>query len=958
MNFGNYELGEVIGAGGLGTVYRARTLGGEVVALKLIPRTSLERDARFEREVRSQATLGSELGFVPVLDAGVVDRFAFLVMPLLSGGCLASRLRHGPLPLPEAERLAGSLASSLAEAHGRGLIHRDLKPANILFDEAGRSYIADLGLAKRVGQEAGLSRTGEMRGTIGYMAPEQASNAKGAGPPADVYSWGAVMFEALTGRRAFEAAQPLEQLRLALEGRVPSVRELRPGVSPALAAAVESALGPDPSARPLDGAALLASLAEAPAPERGSRWGGVALASGALVLVALLALGVAALSRSRSAPPERSAPTAQRSALPGVSPKDAAGAVAVGAPEATGALRTLLAAWPADAPLRPRAVYGDGLGSQGEPLLALDWSAEGTLIGVGRTRVTTWAAQTGEELRSLRLPLAVDARSALVLDGARARLWITSSRKVQLWDLRAGTLLAEVATPQPYARLALAPEGDSVALASSRGIARWGGGAAGLEGRQSFRAAFAPHLVVLPGGEVVTGSDSELRVFQEGAKPEVAKLQNPLAELGGMVAAGGALYLLDKAGHLQCWDLRPLRLRYRGGAGLPAPGGGRRKKQRPYRSLQAAPRGLLLAFSQGPALAGARCELDLASGAVLSEEPLLGVEILAQGPGELLATGGGLAGTAQVWRGGEALWQRGQAAVGELALAPGGGAYTVSEEVVRWPKTGEPRRLEGDRAGGGQVYPTPEGDGYLRPSKTALAHWLDGASSPQREWLRATPGSPIGPGALELIVPLAGGRALGCSRETQFTRQGSTLTLSGQREVLTLFGAGEVEVFEWEGARPHQGIALGPERVRLIAPDRYGVFALRNGAWEEEGRFAQPTAKAAVFGPRGEAFVRWPGGTEGRELELWRWGGTRPRALLTPPGAGPAGGWACALGERVLVWSGGGEVAVWDLGAEPPTPKRLPLEALSPPQLGVDEGGEVWIETARGELVVLAPSPR
>src|SRR5205085_9317034 len=129
------------------------------------------------------------------------------------GGTLRDRLARGPLALGEATALVTKIARALGRAHERGLVHRDVKPENVLFDAAGEPLVADLGLAKHfrrdLGMSASLSRTHETRGTPGYMAPEQVESAKDAGPPADVFALGAVLYECLGGIAAFEGATPL-----------------------------------------------------------------------------------------------------------------------------------------------------------------------------------------------------------------------------------------------------------------------------------------------------------------------------------------------------------------------------------------------------------------------------------------------------------------------------------------------------------------------------------------------------------------------------------------------------------------------------------------------------------------------------------------------------------------------------------------------------------------------------
>ena len=283
MRLGDYEVLEELGRGGAGIVFRARAPDGGSVALKLLTRTDRAGQVRFAQEQRLAADLGQAQGFVPVLDAGESPRGAFLVMPLLEGGTLRDRLRRGPLPLVAAVALVRELAAAVGRAHARGIVHRDIKPENVLFTGEGQPLVADLGLAKHHadGASLGLSRTGEMRGSAGYMAPEQMHDAKRVGPPADVFGLGAILFECLSGQPAYPG-QTIEDVlrRVATDSRA-SLSEVRPDVPSWLARVVTRALAPDPAARYRDGAELAAAL-QAPTPRRSPRL---------LALVACLAAG-------------------------------------------------------------------------------------------------------------------------------------------------------------------------------------------------------------------------------------------------------------------------------------------------------------------------------------------------------------------------------------------------------------------------------------------------------------------------------------------------------------------------------------------------------------------------------------------------------------------------------------------------------------------------------------------
>ena len=268
VRIGPYELLGEVGRGGAGVVHRARTAGGEEVALKLLLRGGAGPLGRFERERRLLAELGEAQGFVPLLDAGQSPQGPYLVMPFLGGGTLRQRLRAGPLRVDQALALGRRLAAALGRAHRRGVVHRDLKPENILFTSAGVALVSDLGLAKHfdpaapgASQSVALSRTSEVRGTVGYMPPEQGLSAKEVQPTADVFALGAILYECLAGRPAFVGATALELIDRVAEGRVAPLNGLRPETPAWLAAAIHEALAPAPGDRPRDGDALARRLA-------------------------------------------------------------------------------------------------------------------------------------------------------------------------------------------------------------------------------------------------------------------------------------------------------------------------------------------------------------------------------------------------------------------------------------------------------------------------------------------------------------------------------------------------------------------------------------------------------------------------------------------------------------------------------------------------------------------------
>jgi serine/threonine-protein kinase len=243
-DFGDYELLEELGRGGMGVVYRARQLSlDRIVALKIILRgaaASLADLARFRGEAETAARLNHP-SIVPVYEVGQQGDLPFFTMRYVEGHTLARRIADGPLPAREAARILAPIARAIAAAHQQGVLHRDLKPSNVLIDENGEPYVSDFGLAKRLTPEsdddaaiadaAQLTQTGAIIGTPGYMSPEQAAGSRGSiGPASDVYSLGAILYATLTGRPPFQGATPVDTVLLVLEQEPIAPQLLNPRV--------------------------------------------------------------------------------------------------------------------------------------------------------------------------------------------------------------------------------------------------------------------------------------------------------------------------------------------------------------------------------------------------------------------------------------------------------------------------------------------------------------------------------------------------------------------------------------------------------------------------------------------------------------------------------------------------------------------------------------------------------
>ena len=237
--FGVYLVRERIGVGGMGEVYRARdTRLGRDVAIKVLPQafaTDADRLARFEREARVLASLDHpHIG--TILGVEESDGVRALVLGLVEGDTLAERLARGPIPLAEALEYARQIADALEAAHEKGIIHRDLKPSNIKITAAGVVKVLDFGLAKAgplpssdvLG--ATVTASGVVLGTAAYMSPEQA-RGQVVDKRADIWAFGCVLYEMLTGRDAFAGLTPSDTLAAILE-RDPDLGAL-PATTPA-----------------------------------------------------------------------------------------------------------------------------------------------------------------------------------------------------------------------------------------------------------------------------------------------------------------------------------------------------------------------------------------------------------------------------------------------------------------------------------------------------------------------------------------------------------------------------------------------------------------------------------------------------------------------------------------------------------------------------------------------------
>jgi eukaryotic-like serine/threonine-protein kinase len=248
-----YEVLAELGRGGMGIVYKARHIKlNRVVALKMIlagDRASSRERARFHAEAEAIAAVRHPF-IVALLEYGEHLEQPFFTLEFMPNGSLAPRLQGIPQPAAAAARLVEQLAHAIHFAHTRGIVHRDLKPANVLLAEDGTPKITDFGLARRGESNMGMTASGEILGTPSYMAPEQAGGGtKHAGPAADVYALGAILYECLTGRPPFRAATIMETVLQVLHQEPVTVRLLQPQTPVDLATICHKCLQKEPHKR-------------------------------------------------------------------------------------------------------------------------------------------------------------------------------------------------------------------------------------------------------------------------------------------------------------------------------------------------------------------------------------------------------------------------------------------------------------------------------------------------------------------------------------------------------------------------------------------------------------------------------------------------------------------------------------------------------------------------------------
>ncbi len=310
---GPYEIQALLGAGGMGEVYRANDKRlDRMVAIKVLPsHLSSDRDRiqRFEREARTISSLNHP-HICALYDVGTQSSVTFLVMEFLQGETLADRLQRGALPIREALKIGKEIADALSKAHCLGIVHRDLKPGNIMLTKSG-AKLMDFGLAKPAAPVLGVAASaadpltpskptvtlaslaspqtqkGEILGTFRYMSPEQLQGRDADGR-SDIFAFGAVLYEMATGKRAFEGKSQLSVASAILEKEPQPVSSLQKASPPALDHLIATCLAKNP-----DGAGACPCGPESPSrsPGRNVRRG-ACLRCSARVLAAMAAVCV------------------------------------------------------------------------------------------------------------------------------------------------------------------------------------------------------------------------------------------------------------------------------------------------------------------------------------------------------------------------------------------------------------------------------------------------------------------------------------------------------------------------------------------------------------------------------------------------------------------------------------------------------------------------------------------
>jgi eukaryotic-like serine/threonine-protein kinase len=266
-----YELRQLLGKGGMADVYLAYDPHFDrEVAVKVFKREDEDLLRRFIREAQLMASL-SNPHLMPVYSAGTAKLDGvtayYIVMPFMSGGTLRSHIRNNPLAPKEACRYLRDIADALDYMHGQGIIHRDIKASNVLLDAQGRCYLADFGIARATSDSTQLTSTGNVLGTVEYMAPELFESDRKADAYSDLYALGVLLFEMVTGRVPFTSESQIAVVTMHVSKQPPSPRSIVPSISPVVERVILRSLEKQPENRYANATTLASAFcraAEAP----------------------------------------------------------------------------------------------------------------------------------------------------------------------------------------------------------------------------------------------------------------------------------------------------------------------------------------------------------------------------------------------------------------------------------------------------------------------------------------------------------------------------------------------------------------------------------------------------------------------------------------------------------------------------------------------------------------------